>query len=89
MKAGKGNISFQECNFERNKFIDKCRKLEKENKELLKQVKKYQRVLNKLCGSEEASKEWWSNDMWGFDGDVAMRKHHTKQIRRIKNVLNK
>lgn len=33
-------ISFEECNFERNKFIEKSRKLEKENKELLNQVKK-------------------------------------------------
>ena len=82
-------ISFEECNFERNKFIEKSRKLEKENKELLNQVKKIKRVLNRLRISEEASKEWWNSDMKGFDGDIAMREHHTKNIRRIKNVLNK
>lgn len=82
-------ISFQECNFERNKFIEKSRKLEKENKELLKQVKKLKKVLNRLRISEEASKKWWNNDMKGFDGDIIMQEHHTKQIRRIKNVLNK
>jgi hypothetical protein len=82
-------ISFEECNFERNKFIQKSRVLEKENKELLNQVKKLKRVLNRLRISEEASKEWWNSDMKGFDGDIAMREHHTKNIRRIKNVLNK
>jgi hypothetical protein len=82
-------ISFDECNFERNKFIEKSRKLEKENKELLNQVKKLKRVLNRLRICEEASKEWWNSDMKGYDGDIAMREHHTKNIRRIKNVLNK
>lgn len=82
-------ISFEECNFERNKFIQKSRKLEKENKELLKQVKKLKKVLNRLRICEEESKEWWNSSMKGFDGDIAMREHHTKNIRRIKNVLNK
>jgi len=82
-------ISFEECNFERNKFIEKSRKLEKENKELLNQVKKLKRVLNRLRICEETSKQWWNSDMKGYDGDVAMREHHTKNIRRIKNVLNK
>ena len=82
-------ISFEECNFERNKFIQKSRVLEKENKELLKQVKKLKRVLNRLLISEEATKEWWSSDMNGFDGDITMREYHTKNIRRIKNALKK
>jgi hypothetical protein len=55
----------------------------------LNQVKKLKRVLNRLRICEEASKEWWNSDMKGYDGDIAMREHHTKNIRRIKNVLNK
>tara|TARA_R100000988_G_C3978364_1_gene155468 strand:+ start:364 stop:615 length:252 start_codon:yes stop_codon:yes gene_type:complete len=82
-------ITFDECNFERNKFIEKSRKLEKENKELLKQVKKLEKVLNKLLIREQGSKEWWKTSMHGFDGDVAMKEHHTNNIRRIKNALNK
>lgn len=82
-------ITFEECNFERNKFIEKSRKLEKENKELSKQVKKLKKVLNKLLIMEESSKEWWKTTMRGFDGDYAMKKHHTNNIRKIKNALNK
>ena len=82
-------ITFNECNFERNKFIKKSRKLEKENKELLKQVKKLKKVFNRLLDSEEQSKKWWKTDMRGFDGDITMREHHSKNIRRIKNALNK
>ncbi len=80
MKIGKANITFDECNFERNKYIEKSIKLEKENKKLI-------RTLKNILKDEELSLHWWKNLMRGFDGDIAMRQHHTKQIRRIKNTL--
>jgi len=47
------------------------------------------RTLKNILRDEEAALHWWKNSMYDFDGEHAMREHHTKNIRRIKNVLKK
>ena len=47
------------------------------------------RTLKNILKDEEAALHWWKNMMYDYDGDNAMRDHHTKNIRRIKNVLKK
>lgn len=80
MRIGKGNITFDECNFERNKYIAKCSKLEKENKKLI-------RTLKNILKDEELSLNWWKTCMRDFDGDISCIDYHKKNIRRIKNTL--
>jgi len=43
--------------------------------------------LTNVLISEEASLDWWICEMNGFDGDIAMREHHRKQVKRIKKAL--